>query len=248
MKKTIVFIILLLILIAACVYYNCIQEQKFEQEKKEAVAAAVLATIDSIDQRHALETPQQTVVAHKPPPPVSPPPETKKEVLKEVSASNMMTDARDGQQYKIFDANGRWWMGQNLNFGTKDSWCYDLDDTSCEDFGRLYTWNAAMTACPEGWHLPDDTEWLDLIIYHGGIHYAGKSLKVGGASEFNALMSGYRDKAGFYGKIDESAYYWSSTEQGETYASFKGIYLGVDNVGTYNYTKADGLSIRCVKN
>ena len=245
MKKTIAFIILLLILIAACVYYNCQQEKKFEQEKKEAVAAAVQAAIDSINQRKVLETPRFIVQAHKPPPP--PPPEPKEVVVEEVVAPNMMTDDRDGQQYKVFEVNGLWWMGQNLNFTTNDSWCYDLDDASCKDFGRLYTWKAASDACPDGWHLPDDSEWLNLINYFGGVHYAGKNLKAGGASEFNALMSGYRDKAGFYGKIDESAYYWSSTRQNETYASFKGIYVPVDNVGTYTYTIGDGLSVRCVK-
>ncbi len=245
MKKTIVFIIILLIMIAACVYYNCMQQRNFEQEKDEAVAAAVQEAIDFMNQRHALDVPLQSVQAHKPPPPVDMP---AKEPAKEVAKNaNLMLDARDGQEYKIFDANGIWWMGENLNFDTPDSWCYDQENTSCETWGRLYTWDAASTACPDGWHLPDDHEWTDLIDYYGGNHYAGKYLKVGGASDFNALLSGYRDKAGFFGKIDESAYYWSETVQNREYASFKGIYGEVDNVGTYTYTKNDGLSVRCVK-
>ena len=63
MKKTIIFIILLLILIAACVYYNCMQKEKFELEKKEAVASAIQNTIDSLDQREALEAPKQQLLA-----------------------------------------------------------------------------------------------------------------------------------------------------------------------------------------
>lgn len=31
---------------------------------------------------------------------------------------------------------------------------------------------------------------------NGGVHYAGKNLNVGGASDFNAQMSGWRDKDG----------------------------------------------------
>lgn len=245
MKKTIIFIILLLLMIAACVYYNCIQQQKFEDEKKIAVAEAVQNTIDSINQHKALEAPKQQVKAHKPPPP----PQKTKKVMPEAEAVNpaLLTDERDGQQYKIFEAAGLTWMGQNLNFETPGSWCYELEDANCADWGRLYTWDEATKACPDGWHLPSDDEWNALINYYGGTHYAGQALKEGGHSEFNAKYSGYRDKAGYFGKINESAYYWSSTEHPENYASFKGIYKSVDNIGTYTYPKTDGFSVRCVK-
>ena len=251
MKKTITFIIIILLLIAACVYYNCQQKEKYEAEKDIAVAEAVQKAIDSLNQRKALEAPKQQVQAHKPPPP--PPAEPKKVVKKEAKpeapAPDVFVDARDGQEYKVFeDGNGQWWMAQNLNFATPGSWCYELKDENCSDWGRLYTWQEASVACPPGWHLPDDNEWNALINYYGGVHYAGKELKEGGASKFNAKLSGYRDKAGYFGKINESAYYWSSTEQNADYASFKGIYKSVDNVGTYTYTKPDGLSVRCVKN
>ena len=32
-------------------------------------------------------------------------------------------------------------------------------------YGRLYDWEAALTACPAGWHLPSDEEWATLIKY-----------------------------------------------------------------------------------
>ena len=32
-------------------------------------------------------------------------------------------------------------------------------------FGVLYNYNAAQSACPEGWHLPSDGEWTQLEIY-----------------------------------------------------------------------------------
>lgn len=244
MKKTIVFIVILLLLIAACMYYNCMQKDKCEQEKQAAVAAAVENAIDSLHQRDVLEAPKQQVIAHKPPPPE---PVVVQQVEPELVVDNMFVDERDGQQYKMIDANGQWWMAQNLNFESEDSWCYDLAIANCDEFGRIYTWNSAMDACPDGWHLPDDTEWFALIDYYGGKHYAGKNLKEGGPSGFNVLMAGYRDKAGFFGKVGESAYFWSSTEENREYASFKGMYHKVDNVGTYTYTKADGLSVRCIK-
>jgi uncharacterized protein (TIGR02145 family) len=244
MKRTILFIILILILIAACVYYNCMQREKFNEEKELAIAAAVQKAVDSMNQHAILDPPKQHVEAHKPPPP---PPE-KKVKTKKPEEKNVLVDERDGQEYKIFQSgNGDWWMAQNLNFNSPGSWCYDLEDANCNEWGRLYTWEEALTVCPEGWHLPGDQEWLELINYYGGIHYAGKNLKEGGTSGFNVQFSGYRDKAGYFGKVNESAYFWSSTEQNEEYASFKGIYKSVDNVGTYTYPKKDGFSVRCVK-
>lgn len=246
MKRTITFIIILLLLVAACIYYNCLQKEKYELEKKEAVATAVQNTLDSIQQHQALEIPKQATVAHKPPAPA--PAEPIENVVEpEVMEPDVLVDERDGQEYPIFEVNGMWWMGENLNFETADSWCYDLKPESCDNWGRLYTWNAASQACPDGWHLPNDEEWHVLIDYYGGVHYAGGNLKEGGRSDFNAVMSGYRDKNGFYGKIGESAYFWSSTEHPEDYASFKGIYKPVDNVGTYTYPKADAFAVRCVK-
>ena len=249
MKRTIVFIILLLLLAAACMYYNCMLKEKYEMEKNEAVAAAVQHTIDSLNQYEVLEAPEQHTVIHLPPP-IKHDEALDKEPPK-VSAEhpdNILVDERDGQRYKIFHVNGLWWMAQNLNYETNNSWCYDLAPESCENWGRIYTWEEAMVACPDGWHLPNDEEWKNLIDYYGGLHYAGKELKAGGNSGFNALMTGYRDKKGFFGKIDESAYFWSSTEQNKDYASFKGLYSHVDNVGAYTYTKPDGLSVRCIKN
>lgn len=246
MKRALICILLIIIVISAALYYTCQQREKFEKEKELAITEAVQHAIDSINQRKALEIPKQTAQVHKPPPP--PPPEPKKAVKTEPKQDpEKLVDPRDGQEYKIFETNGLWWMGQNLNYETNDSWCYELEGENCENWGRLYSWKAANGACPEGWHLPNDQEWATLINYYGGVHYAGKELKAGGASKFNAEMSGYRDKAGFFGKGGVSSYYWSSTEQNKDYASFKGIYSQVDNVGTYTYTKPDGLSVRCVK-
>ena len=62
------------------------------------------------------------------------------------------------------------------------------------------------------------------------------------------MMAGYRDKKGYYGKVDSSAYFWSSTDQDEHYASFKGMYKEYSNIGPYTYNKPDGFSVRCMKN
>jgi uncharacterized protein (TIGR02145 family) len=81
--------------------------------------------------------------------------------------------------------------------------CYDGLDANCEKYGRLYSWAAAMDSvgtfsdngkgcgykqqcsptypvrgiCPEGWHLPTNEEWNELLEYVGGYATAGPMLK-----------------------------------------------------------------------
>jgi uncharacterized protein (TIGR02145 family) len=214
---------------------------KFQNEKDIAIAAAVESALDSVRLHRALNPPPvrtHTVYVEKSAP--------KKKL--ENSEPNTFTDERDGQEYPYIEVGETLWMADNLNYEGEGSYCYDANSEECKNFGRLYIWNSAVKYCPEGWRLPNDEDWKTLIRNHGGIEYAGKDLKAGGESGFNALMAGYRDKHNFYGKVNESAYFWSSTEQNENYASFRGMYLSYDNIGPYTYTKADAFSVRCIKN
>lgn len=75
------------------------------------------------------------------------------------------TDPRNGQTYNTVQIGGQCWMKENLNYQTANSWCYSNNSANCTNYGRLYTWNAALTACPPGWHLPSDDEWTQLTNY-----------------------------------------------------------------------------------
>ena len=147
-----------------------------------------------------------------------------------------MKDSRDGQKYKTAKIGKQTWMAQNLNYKTANSYCYDDNASNCSKYGRLYTWAAAKSACPTGWHLPSQTEWQTLLTVADGAEArvtAGKKSLAGvrlksksgwnGTDDFSfsALPAGYRDDDGISrggGCDDEDcneggyAQFWSSTE------------------------------------
>ncbi len=245
MKTFITGIIIIILMLLGFWYYMGNRCSELENSNRLAIKNAVDHAIDSVNSRYVLNKP----IKHSH---VFPKIE-KKQVVKKTKAVpekkdvNMFVDKRDSQMYKTINLAGQTWMAQNLNYNTGKSICYYNETSNCDEFGMLYTWDDATKACPDGWHLPNDAEWSHLINNYGGIREAGKHLKKGGDSGFNDLLAGYHDKAGFFGKKDESSYHWSSTDQTANYASFKGIYHDVDNVGAYTYTKGDGFSVRCIK-
>jgi len=240
MKKSGIWIVIIAVLIAIFWYYCDSQMKKLEKEKELAIAEAVADALENARSKGVTKDPPvRTKIVY-----------VEKETPKEKAPkkpSNAFTDARDGQQYKFIEVEGLLWMAENLNFESSASWCYSENVDNCKKWGRLYDWNTAKEVCPDGWRLPNDEEWNTLIWRFGGIETAGRFLKEGGESDFNALMAGYRDKKEFYGKADSSAYFWSATEQNDRYASFKGFYKDYANIGPYTYTKPDGFSVRCIK-
>ena len=68
-----------------------------------------------------------------------------------------------GHAYRTIRLNGLTWMAENLNYEIQDSWCYDNKSANCDQYGRLYTWDAAKKACAAvGWRLPSDQEWREM--------------------------------------------------------------------------------------
>ena len=170
-----------------------------------------------------------------------------------------MTDSRDGKVYNIVKIGDQWWMAENLNYQTADtSWYYNNSPAYGGIYGRLYTWNSALTACPAGWHLPTEAEWISLRNSLGGIWAARRLKSVTGwsspntgatnSSGFSALPGGYRyhldgkfDQLGLYGD------WWSATENDATSALIYNMSYNSAIISSTSVNKSNGHSVRCIR-
>ncbi len=169
-----------------------------------------------------------------------------------------LTDPRDGQRYEALLINGNFWMTQNLNYDTGEGcWFYDDDPKNGEKYGRLYTQEAALKACPSGWHLPSKKEWHDLIKYFGNpfrffSEHGGKAayrrLIDYGNSGFNAQLGGNLSRNGKYQDLGEYGNYWTSTNYSESYASmyFFSRYSRNLYQSSHYRKEAEPISCRCI--
>lgn len=188
-------------------------------------------------------------------------------------AQTSMTDPRDGQIYQTIAIGQQTWMAQNLNYKTDSSWCYLNDTLYCQRYGRLYTLRAALKACPQGWHLPDDKEWMTLEL-HLGLPEAekmrtgprGESIDLGNrlkapgkwhsmnagatkATGFNALPAGYRHYYG-EGSFQVESYFagfWSSTVRNGHKARTRGLNDYDANIIRDANDHRNAYSVRCIK-
>lgn len=71
------------------------------------------------------------------------------------------TDPRDGKTYLCAEIGPLVWMRLNLSYSGSGH-PYGGSETLEKIFGRFYTWNEAVNACPEGWRLPDEKDWVSL--------------------------------------------------------------------------------------
>lgn len=194
-------------------------------------------------------------------------------------------DGRDYQVYKYQKIGSQVWMTKNLNYAylkparqyeDSSSYCYKGEPENCAKYGRLYTWYAAMDSanvtnrniCPEGWHLPDQAEWWQLIgfVEEDGGEYAGILLKsttddwgyVGAGPRgkgtdrygFTGLPAGSMSKKGTWETMGISAYFWSSTQAAGFIDEAFRVVLNHngDAADTGSSDKKNAFSIRCVKN
>ena len=76
---------------------------------------------------------------------------------------NILIDSRDGQVYKTETFGNLIWMTENLNYEMENSECSYRDVGNCILYGRLYRWYEASEACPAGWRVPTEKEWIEFL-------------------------------------------------------------------------------------
>ncbi len=144
--------------------------------------------------------------------------------------------------YPIVAVGTQCWLAKNLNYATGSSWCYNNNTTNCDTYGRLYNWNTANIACPAGWHLPSDGDFTTLTNFTGASKEALYS-----AGWFDNIFAGDRNINGAFYNIGSTTYFWSSSAYDSASAWFRRLYASNSTVSRGDYSKANGFSVRCLR-
>jgi uncharacterized protein (TIGR02145 family) len=167
------------------------------------------------------------------------------------------TDSRNKKKYRTVKIGDLTWMAENLNYKRGYfTWCYENNENNCRKYGRLYTWDNAMHACPAGWRLPAREDWNNLIEIAGGDVVAYTRLRSttgwdkGGTDDFGfSAMPGGLNLCNKVGDMFVGAghvgFWWSATEDGKHYAWKWG--MANSRLFEFRHDKYDGFSVRCVQ-
>jgi uncharacterized protein (TIGR02145 family) len=140
--------------------------------------------------------------------------------------------------------------------------------------GLLYQWSAAMNGstteraqgvCPTGWHVPSDCEWMylentlgmsttDQLVNNswrssGSVGSKLSTLTSSGtnSSGFTALLAGLRSTNGTFNDRGSYGHWWSSSEASTTFARRRYLVSSQVGVARASSSKANGYSVRCLK-
>ena len=170
------------------------------------------------------------------------------------------------------------WMTKNLDVDVGNNWYpryrYFINNEwvwiTHTEYGRLYDWETALAACPEGWRLPSDADWTQLLNSIGGTSIGGKlksthtkqpgpeghpawhEPNTGATDEigFSALPGGSRASVASestFAAIGNMGGWWSSLELNSENAWLRSITHYYGNVNRVTAYKSNGYSIRCVR-
>jgi uncharacterized protein (TIGR02145 family) len=159
-------------------------------------------------------------------------------------------DSKQKAEFPTVKIGDQTWSAKNISIPVNGSVCYEDNPENCNTFGPLYTYEQALEVAEKfpGWRLPTKADIDTMIAFLGGPDKAGKELKAGGSSGFNALLAGYREaQNGKYYRINEQTGFWTSTAE-DSKTAWK-FYLTIedDNINFHPVYKKYGDSIRLIK-
>lgn len=190
------------------------------------------------------------------------------------SKDSTFTDSRDGKSYYYSTVGGVDWMRQNLAWeGAGKS--YRNAPATSSIFGQFYSHPEAMTACPEGWTLPAEADWVKLgkdlgcdavagELFPGmagmlmeDIYFNGERMweywpdvKIENTARFSAIPVGYAElteDSTVFSEYGRYAMFWSSDKVGSR-ASFR--YVFESKTGLYYgllESEETAMSVRCIR-
>jgi uncharacterized protein (TIGR02145 family) len=169
----------------------------------------------------------------------------------------------EGKTYNTAKIGDQCWFKENLNYETADSWCYDDNPDNCAEYGRLYTWEAAMNGsisegaqgiCPDGWRIPTRAEFEELKAFVGD-----EALKLVREDQpataytptnetgFSALFAGYGTSDDFFYRLGYITYFWSSTEFNSGSAYGMSLHYGSRDFSISGSGEEHRYSVRCIR-
>ncbi len=182
------------------------------------------------------------------------------------------TDSRDNQTYRFATINGLEWMAENYNYAFDagvGSLYYGFSDRSVvksgtpveteEDrkfYGRLYSYEAAYYAAPEGWRLPTILEYEDMLVALGGPLFADSKIKMDGETGLDLNYSGYFQRyssqdpslRNVFDLQDSNGYWWTSSVDEEFgLVSCYGVVESGDLPGSVIVNQSYSMSVRYVR-
>ena len=164
----------------------------------------------------------------------------------DVTPPNVNEDGSINEQignniYKTYhyESLGLTWMVENLKEGTSSAQRYNSNNSQVN--GYYYTWSQATNACPSGWSLPTQTQWVSLRDWVN----SNKSHKaaIWWIYETGSAFAGYRNSNGHFYRWGADGYWWGATSGLYGNANKDGEYLYVNN----DMSASSWLTVRCVK-
>ena len=155
------------------------------------------------------------------------------------------------------------WFRNNLAW-TGAGLAYENADITSYPLGRYYTWDEAMTACPEGWRLPTDAEWAALGTVAGPLMcnaYLNSQrmweywpdVPRTNETGLAVIPAGYALPAittPAYKRLYDFAAFWTATESADDsrMAAYRYIHVEENEVRSAYAEKGSlALSVRCVR-
>lgn len=182
-----------------------------------------------------------------------------------VGCNAWMTHNLDVRTYRNGDGIPRVTNSATWAALTTGAYCYYNNDSTTYDsiYGKLYNWyavNDPRGLAPEGWHIPSDFEWTNLVNTLGGSDIAGGPMKELGTTwwaapnlgatnlcNFSAQPGGYRGTQGGFNVEGQYGYWWTSSKSESEIAWARYLNYNdtvISGIGSdWNF----GYSVRCVK-